>query len=147
MEGGSKKLGPPPGQKGYQSAPFQISIYLHTHQELKLKRCRVMGEKLRYGRPYTRDLPGTHNRLAQSNMASISSEFHYIMLAQTCKFGVDCCFIGLTHPAACTRARVPLIYGHVHRPPLTQFAQKGCQSTGRELRIPLIYQNFVGVGQ
>ena len=24
------------------------------------------------------------------------------MLAQACKFGVNCCFIGLTHPAACT---------------------------------------------
>jgi hypothetical protein len=48
------------------------------------------------------------------------------MLAQSCKFGVNCCFIGLTHPAACTRARVPLTFGHVHRPPpLTQFAQKG----------------------
>ena len=67
----------------------------------------------------------------------------YFMLAQSCKFGVNYCFIGLTHPAACTRARVPLTFGHVHRPsPLTQFAQKGCQSNGFELRIPMIYLEF-----
>ena len=41
----------------------------------------------------------------------------YFMLAQSCKFGVNCCSIGLTHPAACTLARVPLTIGHVHRPP------------------------------
>ena len=33
------------------------------------------------------------------------------MLAQSCKFGFVCCFIGLTHPAACTRVRVPLTFG------------------------------------
>ena len=66
-----------------------------------------------------------------------------IMLAQSCKFKVNCCFIGLIHPAACTRARVPLTFGRVHSPPpLTQFAQKGCQSTGLELRIPMIYLKF-----
>ena len=26
----------------------------------------------------------------------------YLMMAQSCKFGVICCFIGLTHPTACT---------------------------------------------
>jgi hypothetical protein len=41
---------------------------------------------------------------------------------------------------ACTRARVPLTFGLVHSPPpFTQYAQKGCQSTELELRIPLIY--------
>jgi hypothetical protein len=29
----------------------------------------------------------------------------YLMLAQSCKFGVNCCYNGLTHPAAYTRAR------------------------------------------
>ena len=67
---------PPPKQKGHQSALFQIGIHLHTHQDLKLKCGRVMGQKLRYGRLCTRDLPGTHNWLAQSNINSISSEFH-----------------------------------------------------------------------
>jgi len=66
---------------------------------------------------HARDQPGTHRWLAQSHIASISSEFHYLMLAQSCKFGVNCCFIGLTHPAACTQARVPLTFEHVHRPP------------------------------
>jgi hypothetical protein len=102
-----------------------------------------MGQKLRYVRICTRDLSGIHNWLAQSRIASIFSEFHYLMLAQSCKFGVNCCFIGLTHPAACTRARVPLTCGHVHSPPLlTQFAKKGCLSTGLELGIPLIHLKF-----
>ena len=71
----------------------------------------------------------------------------YLMLAQSCKFGSNCCFIGLTHPAACTRACVLLTFGHVHRPvPLTQFAQKGCQLTGLELRIPLMCLQFCRSG-
>ena len=41
----------------------------------------------------------------------------YLMLAQSCKFGVNCCFIALTHPAVCTWSRVPLTFGQVHRPP------------------------------
>ena len=54
-------LAPPPKQKGYRySAPFQIGIHLHTHQDLKLKCCRFMGQKLRYGRPCTRDLHTRH---------------------------------------------------------------------------------------
>ena len=106
-----------------------------------------MGQKLRYGRPCTRDLPCTHNWLAQSHITFISSDSNdYLMLAQSCKFGVNCCFIGLTHPAACTRAHVPLTFGHVHRPPLTQFAQKGCKSTGLE-GISMVYLIFVGVAQ
>jgi hypothetical protein len=71
----------------------------------------------------------------------------YLMLAQSRKFGVNCCSSGLTHPAACTRARVPLTFGHVYRPPpFTQFAQKGWQSTGLELKIPVIYLKFCGCG-
>jgi len=108
---------PPPKQKGCTILLlFQIGFHLHNHQDLKLKCCRVMGQKLRYGRPWTRALPGTHKWLAQSQNTSNSSEFHYLMLAQSCMSGVDCCFIGLTHPAAYTRARVPLTFGHVHRP-------------------------------
>jgi hypothetical protein len=83
-----------------------------------------MGQKLRYGRPCTRELPGTHNWLAQSRIASIFSDFHCLMLAQSCTCGVNCCFIGVTHPAACTRARVPLTFGHVHRPPPNPICSK-----------------------
>jgi hypothetical protein len=43
----------------------------------------------------------------------------YLMLTQSWKFGVNCCSSGLTHPAACTRARVPLTFGHAHRLPLS----------------------------
>ena len=96
---------PHPDKKGTNLLLFKFCIHLHTHQDLKLKCCRVMGQKLRYGRPCTQYLPGTHNWLAQSHIASISSKFHYLMLAQSCEFGVNCCSIGLTHPAACTRAR------------------------------------------
>ena len=55
---------------------FSFVIHLHTNQDLKLKCCRTMGQKQRYGRPCTHDLPGTHNWLAQPHIASISSEFH-----------------------------------------------------------------------
>ena len=71
---------------------------------------------------------------------------NYLMLAQSWKFGVNTCSIGLTQSAACTRARVPLTFGHVHRPPpFTQFAQKGCQLTGLELRITTIYLKSRGI--
>ena len=67
---------PHPNKKGTNLPLFQLGIHLHIHQDLKQKCCRVMGQKLRYRRPCTRDLPGTHNWLAQSHIASISSEFH-----------------------------------------------------------------------
>jgi len=123
---------PHPNKKGTNLLLFQISIHLHTHQDLILKCSRVMGQKLRYGRPWTRDLPGTHNWLAQSHIASFFSEFHYLMLAQSCKFGVNCCSIGLTHPVACTLTRVPLTFGHVHRPPprLPNLLKKGPNRLG-----------------
>ena len=106
-------------KKGTDMLLSEFCIHLHTHQDLKLKCCRDMGQKLRNGRPGTRDLPGTHNWLAQSHSASIFQNFtDYLMLAQSWRFGVNCCSIGLTHPTACTRARVPLAFGHVHRPPL-----------------------------
>ena len=58
---------PHPNKKGTNPLLFKAGIHLHTHQDLKLKYCRVMGQKLmRYGRPCTRDLPGTHNWLAYS---------------------------------------------------------------------------------
>jgi len=65
-----------------------------------------------------------------------------LMLAQSWKFGGNCCSIGLTHPAACTGALVPLTFRHVHRTPFTQFAQKGWQSTGLELRFPMTCLEF-----
>jgi len=121
---------PQPDKKGTNLLLFKFRIHLHSYQDLQLKRCRVMGQKLRCGRPDTHVLPGTHNWLTQPQTASNCSEFHYVMLALSWKFGVICCSFGLTHPVACTQARVPLTCGHVHRPPFTQFAQKGCLSTG-----------------
>jgi len=52
---------PHPDKKGTNLLPFQVGIHLHIHQDLKLKCCRVMWPKLRYGRPCTHDLPGNHN--------------------------------------------------------------------------------------
>ena len=131
---------PHPNKKGTNLLLFEAGIHLHTHQDLKLKCCRVMGQKLRYGRPCTRDhqapITGLHS---PTLLLFLQNSTDYLMLAQSCKYGVNCCFIGLTHPAACTRVRVPLTFGHVHRPTFTQFTQKGCQSTGIELRIPMIH--------
>ena len=80
-----------PDKKGTNLLLFQIGIHLHKNQDLKLKCCRVMGQKLRYGRSCTHNLPGTHNWLAQSHIASISSySTDYLMLAQSYKFGVNC---------------------------------------------------------
>ena len=61
-----------PDKKGTNLLLFGFCIHLHT-QDLKLKCCRVMGQKLRHGRPCTHDLPGTHNWLAQPHIDSISS--------------------------------------------------------------------------
>jgi hypothetical protein len=40
-------------KKGTNLLLFLFCIHLHTHLDLKLKCCRVMGQKLRYGRPCT----------------------------------------------------------------------------------------------
>ena len=66
----------------------------------------------------------------------------YFMLAQSCKFGVNCCSIGLTHPAACTW-RVCLWHLDMSTDPhLNPICKKGCKLTGLELRIPTIYLQF-----
>jgi hypothetical protein len=56
-----------------------------------------------YGRPCTRDyqapITGLHSPIL---LLFLQNSTDYIMLAQSCKFVVNCCFIGLTHPAACT---------------------------------------------
>ena len=42
-----------------------------------IKSCRVMGQKLRCGRPGTHDLPSTHKWLKSPHTASTSSESHW----------------------------------------------------------------------
>ena len=110
-----------PDKKGTNLLLFEFCIHLHTHQDLKC--CKCMGRKLRYGRPCTYDQPSIHTWLAQPHIASIFSKF-YLMLAQSWKFGAHCCSSGLTHPAACTRARVPQSFGYVHRPPFYAICSK-----------------------
>jgi len=106
-------------KKGTNLLHFQTGVHLHTHQDLELKccSCRVMGQKLRYGRPCTHNLPttGLHSPTLLP-FPHISTD--YFMLAQSWKIRVTCCSISLTHPAACTQARVPPTIGRVHRPPL-----------------------------
>ena len=90
-------------KKGTNLLLFQTGIHLHTHQDLKLKRCRVMGENwdtdahahVTYQAPIT----GLHN---PTLLPFLQNSTDYLKLAQSCKFGVTCCSIGLTHPAACT---------------------------------------------
>jgi len=67
---------PPPGQKGYQSAPFTNRLPSAYSSRPEIDVLQSYGAKTRYGRPCTHDQPGTHNWLAQSHIASISSEFH-----------------------------------------------------------------------
>jgi len=108
---------PHPDKKGTNLLLLQIGFHLHTHQDLKLMCCRVMGQK--------RDTDAHAHMTNQAPITGLHSptllpflqnSTDYLMLAQSCKFGVDCCVIGLTYPAACTRAHVPLTFGHVHRP-------------------------------
>jgi hypothetical protein len=106
-------------EKGTILLIFNFCIHLQTYQDMQLKWCRVMGQKLKYGRPCTHDLSSTHNWLTQPHIASfIGISTKYLMLRLSWKFGWNRCSFGLTHPAACTQARLPLTCGLVHRPPL-----------------------------
>jgi len=58
-----------------------FNFCIHTYQDMQLKWCRVMGQKLRYGRPCTHDLPSTHNWLTQPHIASfLQISTKYLML-------------------------------------------------------------------
>ena len=78
-----------------------------------------MGQKLRYVRPCTHYLPPTPGLHSPTLLPFLQNFTDYLMLAQPWKFEVNCCSSGLTHPAACTRARVPPTYGHVQRTPFS----------------------------
>ena len=75
----------------------------------------------------------------------------YLMLARFSKFGVNCCFIGLAHPAVWTQARVPLTFGHIHRPPLYSICSKWVPinwawagDSGGIFKIPWVAQKCFG---
>ena len=135
---------PAPDKKGYHSATLRILHPSAYHQDLKLKFCRVMGQKLRYGRPCTHDLPGTHTWLAQHHIALIHSEFHLlthagIILEVWSKMLLHRLDSPHSlHLSACASD----IWTCPQPPPYTQFAQKGCQPTELELRIPMIHLKF-----
>jgi len=65
---------------------------------------------------YQAPTPGLHS---PTQLPVLQNSTDFLMLAQPWKFGVNCCSSGLNHPAACTQARVPLTFGHAHRPPLS----------------------------
>ena len=48
---------------------------------------------------YQAPITGLHN---PTLLPFLQNSTDYLKLAQSCKFGVTCCSIGLTHPAACT---------------------------------------------
>jgi hypothetical protein len=105
-------------KKGTILLLFEFYIHLQPHQDLTLQCRRVMGQKLRYGRPCPHDSPGTHNWLARPQLLPfLQHSTKYLMLALSWKVGANGCSFGLTQPAACTGALVPPTFGHVHRRP------------------------------
>ena len=133
---------PHPNKKGTNLLLFEAGIHLHTHQDLKLKCCRVMGQKLRYGRPCTRDhqapITGLHS---PTLLLFLQNSTDYLMLAQSCKYGVNCCFVGLTHPAACTWVRVPWLLDMSTDPLFYPIYSKRVPIDWRiELRIPKMFK-------
>ena len=112
---------PHPDKKGTNLLLFQTGIYLHTHILIKTwdwSVAELWGKfwdtdahaHVTYQAPIT----GLHN---STLLPFLQNSTDYFMVALFCKFGVNCWSIGLTYPVACTRARVPLTFGQVHRPP------------------------------
>ena len=131
---------PPPKQKGTNLLLYKFCVNLLTHQDLKLNCCRVMGQKLRYGRPCTR--PTRHRQLACTAWhCFLSLEFHWLPHGSTI---LDVWSELLLHWLDLPRdlhlsAWASDFWTCPQDPLFTQLTQKGCQSTGLELRIPKIY--------
>ena len=115
---------PSPRQKGYQPAPFEFCIHLHTHQDLKC--CRVLGQKVRYGRPCTRTT--RHPQLACTALHCFqffSIPPVIILIPLSIYAGTNLVWSGLLfqwldsprglHPSTCAS----LTCGHVYRHPLS----------------------------
>ena len=89
---------PPPDKKGYQSAPSWI---LHPSAYSSRPDIEVLpgyGAKIEIRTPM-HTWPTRHPQLACTAPHCLHfSEIHCLMLAQSWKFGVYCCSIGLTHP-------------------------------------------------
>ena len=117
---------------------YDFCIHLHTHQDLKLQYRRVMGQKLRYGRPCPHDSPGTHNWLAQLHIASFFQNSTILYWHNPGSLDwITAPLAWLTPRPAPERLCLWLLDMYTD-PLFTQFAQKGWQSTGLELRIPMI---------
>jgi len=103
-----------------------------------------MGQKLSCGRSCIHGLPSTHNWLAWPQIAFLSSTFLWASYVGTIlQVWSDGLLLWLHTPRGphpCTRGSD--LWPCTQTPPFIQFAQKGCQSTGLEQRIPLIYLKF-----
>ena len=130
---------PHPDKRGTNLLCFDFCIDLPTHQDLKLKCRRIMGQKLRYGRLCTTPPTGILYCLAQPHIASFSSELHWPSHAGTIlEVRSELLFLWLDllislHPSACASD----FWTCPQTLSFTQLAHKGCQSTGPELRIPI----------
>ena len=137
---------PPPDKKECRSAPFRIlhpSAY-SLRSETEVLQSYGAKTEVRTDAHAHVDSPSIHNRLAQPHIASISSEIHQLSHAGTIlEVWSELLLLWLDsphglHPSAC----VSDFRTCPQTPPLTRFNQKGCQSTGLELKIPLMYLNF-----
>jgi hypothetical protein len=133
---------PHPDKKGTNLLQAQIGIHLHTHQDLNLKCCRVIGQKLRYGRPCTRDLPGTHYWLAQSHIASIFQNSTILCWHNPGSLGWIAAPLAWLTPRPAPERVCLWLLDMSTDPPLNPILSKRCQSTGFELRIPRMYLTF-----
>jgi len=131
-------------KKGTNLLHYEFCI----HQDLKLKCCRVIGQKLRHGRPCT-TWPNRQPQLA----CTAPYCFHYfrIPLTISCWHNfrslewIPAPLVWLTPRPALKRVCFWLL-GMSTYPPFTQSAQKGWQSTGLELRILMMCLKFRGSG-
>jgi len=135
----------PPKQKGYQSAPFKI---LHPSAYSSRPESEVLqsyGAKMETRTPM-HIWPTRHPQLACT--APHCFHFFSIPLSISCwqnpgnlKWNAAS-LAWLTPRPAPERVCLWLLDMSAAPPPLTQFAPKGSQSTGLELRIPMIYLKF-----
>ena len=134
-------LVPPPGQKGYQSAPSSNRHPSASSSKPETEVLQIYGAKTEIRTPmYT--WPTRHPKLA----CTVPHCFHFFRIPLTISWWHNPVSWGKLllhwlyspsglHPSACASD----FWTCPQTPPSTQIAQKGCQSTGLELRAPMIY--------
>ena len=93
----------PPGQKGYQSVPFSNRHPYSSRPKTEVLQSYGAKQKIRTSMQshvtYQAPITGLHS---PTLLPFLQISTDYLILARSCKFGVICCFIDLTHPAART---------------------------------------------